>query len=88
MLDIMLENGITLGLSRRVSQKEDWKGRMEIKTKNRNAYKSQGSSVLREEVINYVRNEQQVTAYFSQTGLYRDNRVDFELVVVGRQHKV
>lgn len=84
----MLENGITLGLSRRVSQKEDWKGRMEIKAKNRNACKSQGSSVLREEVVNYVRSELQVTAYFSQTGLYRDSRVDFELVVVGRQHKV
>lgn len=77
-----------MGLSRRVSQKEDWKGRMEIKAKNRNACKSQGSSVLREEVVNYVRSELQVTAYFSQTGLYRDSRVDFELVVVGRQHKV
>lgn len=85
---IILENGITLGLSRRVSQKEGWKGRIEIKTKNSNASKTQGSAVLRKEVTNYIRSERQLTAYFSQTGFYRDSRVDFELGVVGRQRKV
>lgn len=55
MLDRMLENSITLGLSRRVSQEEDWKERMEMKNKEQELLQESREFNHQKEVINTIR---------------------------------